>query len=195
MDLPFFFLVLTLMVIGLIMLFSSSYAYAYYNYGNSYYFIIRQAGFAVAGIFIMVAISYFDYHHLHKLAIPILLVTYMLLVLVLFMPERNGVRRWIYLGPVNFQPSEIAKFALVLIFAHLISINFKRMSTFRYGVLPYLLILGSIAVLVLLEKHVSATLILVALAGVMLFIGGVQLRWFAIAFGVLGAAVAYIVLI
>ena len=194
MDLPFFFLVLTLMVIGLIMLFSSSYAYAYYNYGNSYYFIIRQAGFAVAGIFIMVAISYFDYHHLHKLAIPILLVTYMLLVLVLFMPERNGVRRWIYLGPVNFQPSEIAKFALVLIFAHLISINFKRMSTFRYGVLPYLLILGSIAVLVLLEKHVSATLILVALAGVMLFIGGVQLRWFAIAFGVLGAAVAYIVL-
>lgn len=98
MDLPFFFLVLTLMVIGLIMLFSSSYAYAYYNYGNSYYFIIRQAGFAVAGIFIMVAISYFDYHHLHKLAIPILLVTYMLLVLVLFMPERNGVRRWIYLG-------------------------------------------------------------------------------------------------
>ena len=104
MDLPFFFLVLTLLVIGLIMLFSSSYAYAYYNYGNSYYFIIRQAGFAVAGIFIMVVISYFDYHHLHKLAIPILLVTYMLLVLVLFMPERNGVRRWIYLGPVNFQP-------------------------------------------------------------------------------------------
>ena len=142
----------------------------------------------------MVVISYFDYHHLHKLAIPILLVTYMLLVLVLFMPERNGVRRWIYLGPVNFQPSEIAKFALILIFAHLISINFKRMNTFRFGVLPYLLILGSIAVLVLLEKHVSATLILVALAGVMLFIGGVQLRWFGIAFGMLAAAVAYVVL-
>lgn len=194
MDLPFFFLVLTLLVIGLIMLFSSSYAYAYYYFGNSYHFIIRQAAFAIGGIFLMVVISFFDYHHLHKLAIPILLVTYMLLVLVLFMPERSGVRRWIQLGPISFQPSEIAKFAMILIFAHLIAINFQRMNTFRYGVLPYLLILGSIAVLVLLEKHVSATLILVALAGIMLFIGGVQLRWFAIAFGLLGAAVAYVVL-
>lgn len=194
MDLPFFFLVLTLLVIGLVMLFSASYAYAYYYYGNSYYFIARQAGFALAGVAAMVAISYFDYHHLHKLAVPILMVTYLLLVLVLFLPEKNGVKRWIVFGPVNFQPSEIAKFALILIFAHLISINFKRMGTFRYGVLPYLLILGSIAILVILEKHVSATLILVMLAGVMLFIGGIQLRWFGIAFSALGAAVAYVVL-
>ena len=194
MDLPFFFLILTLLVIGLIMLFSSSYAYAYYYYGNSYHFIFRQAAFAVVGIVAMVLISYFDYHHLHKLAIPILLFTYLLLVVVLFMPEKNGVRRWFEIGPISFQPSEIAKFAMILIFAHLISINFKRMNTFRYGVLPYLLLLGSIAILVILEKHVSATLILVALAGVMLFIGGVQMRWFAIVGGLAGAFVAYVVL-
>lgn len=194
MDLPFLFLVLVLLVIGLIMLFSASYANAYYRHGNSYFFISKQVVFAVLGIFIMVFISYFDYHHLHKLAIPILLVSYALLVLVRFMPAIHGVHRWITVGPLGqFQPSEIAKFSIVLIFSHLISINFKRMGTFRYGVLPYLLILGMTAALLLWEPHVSATVIITLLAGVMLFIGGVKLRWFAVAFSAMGAAIIYLV--
>ncbi len=68
------------------------------------------------------------------------------------------------MGPINFQPSEIAKFALVLIFAHLISINYDKMETFRYGVLPYVLILGLIAGLVVMEPHISAAIILVAIS-------------------------------
>ena len=107
-------------------------------------------------------------------------------------PNIKGAYRWLYIGPVNFQPSEIAKFALILIFAHLISINFDKMQTFRYGVLPYVLILGSIAGLVVMENHMSATLIILMLAGVMLFVGGVKLRWFGLAFGALGAAAAYL---
>lgn len=195
MDLPFFFLVLILLIIGLIMLFSASYANAYYHYGSSYYFISRQAFFAVLGVAAMISISYFDYHHLHKFAIPILLFSYATMVLVLFTPRINGVHRWISLGPLGqFQPSELAKFAVILIFAHLISLNFHRMSTFRYGVLPYLLILGATAGLLIMEPHVSATVILVVLAGVMLFIGGVRLRWFGIAFGSAAAVVAYLVL-
>lgn len=199
MDLPLFFLVLVLLTIGLVMLFSASYAYAYYNMkGDSYYFIRNQAIFAVAGVIIMVLVSYFDYHHFHKFAIPILLVTYVMLVLMLvardtpLVPNIKGAYRWLYIGPVNFQPSEIAKFALILIFAHLISINFDKMQTFRYGVLPYVLILGSIAGLVVMENHMSATLIILMLAGVMLFVGGVKLRWFGLAFGTLGAAAAYL---
>ena len=71
MDLPLFFLVLVLLTIGLVMLFSASYAYAYYNQnGDSYWFISRQALFAVLGVVVMVLISYFDYHHFHKLAFP-----------------------------------------------------------------------------------------------------------------------------
>ncbi len=195
MDMPFLFLTLVLLIIGLVMLFSASFANALYRFGNSYYFIIRQAGFAVLGVIIMILISYFDYHHLHKFAIPILLISYMALVLVLFTRKINGVHRWIELGPLGqFQPSELAKFAVILVFAHLISINFKRMGTFRYGVLPYILILGATAGLLVLEPHVSATIILVFLAGVMLFVGGVRLRWFGIAFGGAGAAVAYLVL-
>ncbi len=194
MDLPFLFLTLVLLVIGLVMMFSASYAYAYYHFGNSYYFIERQAAFAVIGVIAMIALSYFDYHHFHKFAIPILLFSYMLLVVVRFMPASGGVHRWITVGPLGqFQPSEIAKFAIVLIFAHLISLNFNRMSTFRYGVLPYLLILGTTAALLLWEPHVSATVIIVALGAVMLFIGGVRLRWFGVAFGGIGAVMVYLV--
>lgn len=199
MDLPLLFLVLVLLTIGLIMLFSASYAYAYYNMnGDSYYFIRNQSIFAVAGVFIMILVSYFDYHHFHKFAVPILLVTYVMLVLMLvargtsLVPNIKGAYRWLYIGPINFQPSEIAKFALLLIFAHLISINFDKMQTFRYGVLPYVLILGSIAGLVVMENHMSATLIILMLAGVMLFIGGIKLRWFGLAFSALGAAAAYL---
>lgn len=196
MDLPFLFLTLVLLVIGLVMMFSASYAYAYYHFGNSYYFIERQAAFAVFGVIVMIALSYFDYHHLHKFAIPILLFSYMLLVLVRFMAPVNGVHRWITLGPFGqFQPSEIAKFALVLIFAHLISLNFNRMDTFRYGVLPYILILGATAVLLLWEPHVSATVIILVLGAVMLFIGGVRLRWFGAAFGAIGAALFYLIVV
>lgn len=195
MDMPFLFLTLVLLIIGLVMLFSASYANAYYRFGSSYYFISHQAALAVLGVIAMIAVSYFDYHHLHKFAVPILLISYMALVLVLFTPRINGVHRWIDLGPLGqFQPSELAKFAIVLLFAHLISINFKRMNTFRYGVLPYILILGATAGLLVLEPHVSATVILVLLAGVMMFIGGVRLRWFGIAFSGVGAAVAYLVL-
>lgn len=195
MDLPFLFLTLTLLVIGLVMLFSASYANAYYRHGSSYYFISRQAAFAVLGVAAMIAVSYFDYHHFHKLAVPILIFSYMTLVLVLFTPRISGVHRWISLGPLGqFQPSEVAKFGIIVVFAHLISLNFHRMNTFRYGVLPYLLILGGAAGLLILEPHVSATIILVVLAGVMLFIGGIRLRWFAIAFSAAAAAVAYLVI-
>ena len=195
LDMPFLFLVLVLLVIGLVMLFSSSYAYAYYNFnGNSYYFITRQAVFAVMGVAAMLSISYFDYHHLHKFAIPLLIVSYLLLILVLFLPAVKGVHRWINLGLFGFQPSEIAKFAITLCFAHLISINFKRMDTFRYGVVPYMLILLVTIGLLVLEPHISASVIIIALGGMMLFIGGVRLRWFGVAFGAAGAAVAYLVL-
>ena len=131
LDIPFLFIILVLVSIGLVMLFSSSYAYAYHNYdGDSFYFIKRQAIFAVLGIAGMIAISYFDYHHFHKLTIPILIISWLLLGVVLVLPAVQGVHRWINLGPVSFQPSEIAKFALILWFAHFVSVNFRKMNTF-----------------------------------------------------------------
>ena len=187
LDLPLFFITIVLLIIGLVMLFSASAP-------NAYYFIKSQLIWAVLGVVSMISVSYLDYHHLRKLALPILILSYLLLILVLFMPVRNGVHRWIQLGPIGFQPSEITKFAIVLSFAHLISLNFKRMGTFKYGVLPYALILGATAFLLYLEPHISCLIIIVLLAGGMLYIGGIKLRRFGLVLAAALAAVAYLVL-
>ena len=194
LDLPFLFLVLTLTVIGLIMLFSASYPFAYYNkHGDSFYFIKNQLIFAVVGVIAMFVASYFDYHALHKLAVPILMLSFIMLITVLFMPAISGVHRWIQIGSFSFQPSEITKFAIVVSFAHFITINFNRMSTFKYGILPYLIILAPTVVLLALEPHISCTAIVVLLAAGMLFIGGVKLKWFGMVLGAISSALIYLV--
>lgn len=194
LDMPFFFLVLILLVIGLVMLFSASYPYAYYNMnGNSYYFIKNQIVFAVMGIIAMIALSYFDYHHLHRFSLVFLVLSFTLLVLVLFMPTVNGVHRWIQLGSFSFQASEITKFAIVLSFSHLISVNFNKMTNFKDGILPFSIILLPTIVLLALEPHISCTVIVVCLSGLMLFIGGVKLRWFGGILGAVAAGLIYLV--
>ncbi|MDD5952525.1 MAG: putative lipid II flippase FtsW [Oscillospiraceae bacterium] len=181
LDLPFLLLTITLVIIGLIMMFSASYYYAYHNEGSSFYYIIRQGIFAILGLALMFGISFVDYHILHRLTIPILVLSWLLLIIVRILPATEGVHRWISLGLFGFQPSEIAKFAIVLWFAHYISKHFTQMKTFKYGVLPNIFVLGLTAFLIVIEPHFSATIIVLLLAGIMLFVGGVQKRWFAIA--------------
>lgn len=194
MDLPFLFLVLIILVIGLVMMFSASYPNAYYLHGgNSLYFIKNQTIFAVLGVIAMFAVSRIDYHYFHKWAVLILGISFLLLFVVLLMPAINGVHRWIQLGSFSFQASEITKFAIVLSFAHFININFHRMNKFRYGILPYLIILGPTVILLALEPHISCCAIVVLLAAGMLFIGGVQLRWFGMVLGGIASALIYLV--
>lgn len=194
-DLPFLFLVLTILVIGLIMMYSASYPNAYFLHGgDSAYFIKNQLVFAVLGIIGMFAISCIDYNYFHKWAVPILGVSFVLLILVLIMPPINGVHRWIQLGSFSFQASEITKFAIVVSFAHFINLNFHRMQTFKYGILPYLIILGPTIILLALEPHISCSAIVILLAAGMLFIGGVKLRWFGMVIGAIAAALLYLVL-
>ena len=107
---------------------------------------------------------------------------------MLVLPAVQGVHRWIKLGPIGFQPSEIAKFALILWFAHFVSINFKKMNTFKVGVLPHLFILAVTVGLVFIEPHVSASIILILIAAVMMFVGGVDKKWFIIAFVIVAVA-------
>ena len=120
-DLPFFFLILALLAIGLVMMFSASYAYAYYTpkfHGDSLYFLKPQLLYAAIGIALMIGVSLIDYRVLHFWSLIFMGISYALLVIVLFMPAQNGAHRWIPY-PINFQPSEIAKFALIATFAHL----------------------------------------------------------------------------
>ena len=187
LDLPFLAILLLLLCYGLIMLYSAGYAVALYRRGDAYAYIRPQLLFAALGVAAMYAASLVDYHIWHKLAWPLLGVSLALLVLVLFMPEYNGCKRWIVLPSLGtLQPSEIAKFSVVLVFAHIISLNHDRMKTFTAGVLPFGAVLGAVAVLMLLEPHLSGTLLILGIGAVLMFVGGTGLKWFGLA-GALGA--------
>ena len=194
-DLTFLFLVLILLSIGLIMMFSASYASSYYETGDSFYYIKRQLLFAVVGVVMMLAIANIDYHILHRFAFLIYAGTLFLLVVVLIVPTREDAKRWINLGFTTFQPSELAKFAIVLIFAHLISVNYERMINPRYGVWPFLVLLGVVVMLMLLEPHLSGTILIVSIGVVMMFVGGTDLKWFMLGGVLIGVAIIAAVLI
>ena len=187
MDLPFLVLVLTLVGFGLVMLGSASSAVALYRRNDAFAYLRPQLLYAALGIGAMWAASRVDYHIYHKLAWPLLGLSMVLLTAVLFMPEYNGCKRWLVLpGLGTLQPSEIAKFAVVLVFAHIISLNHDRMQTFATGVLPFMVILGAVTVLMLLEPHLSGTLLILGIGAVLMFVGGTGLKWFALA-GIAGA--------
>ena len=188
MDLPFLVLVLTLVGFGLVMLGSASGAVALYRRGDAFAYLRPQLLYAALGIAGLWLASRVDYHIFHKLAWPLLALSLVLLTAVLFMPEYNGCKRWLVMpGLGTLQPSEIAKFAVVLVFSHIISLNHDRMGGFAVGVLPFALVLGVVAALMLLEPHLSGTLLILGIGGVLMFVGGTGLRWFVLA-GAGGAA-------
>ena len=191
LDLPFLVILLLLLCFGLMMLFSAGYAVALYRRGDAYTYIRPQLLFAVLGVIAMYAASFVDYHIWHKLAWPMMGISLVLLTIVLFMPEYNGCKRWIVLpGLGTLQPSEIAKFSVVLVFSHIISLNHDRMKTFSTGVLPFALILGVVTVLMLLEPHLSGTLLILGIGAVLMFVGGTGLKWFGLAGGAAAGAIA-----
>ncbi len=185
-DYPFLILVIVLMGIGLLMLFSASYATAYYEGQSSTYYFTRQAVFAGAGLAIMFLISQMDYRRFRVLSSILMLFSIMLLVLVLFIGTGNyGEKRWINLGFTQFQPSEIAKVAVIFFFSSMISVNSEKMHTFRYGVLPYIIVLAVISGLMFLEPHLSGAILIVGVGAALMFMGGTHWGWFA---GALGTA-------
>ena len=194
LDLTFLFLVVILLIIGMIMMFSASYPSALEYTGNSYSYLLRQMLFAGIGVAAMIILSYFDYHHFHKLAIPIMIAALLALVITLFIPSSTGVHRWIGIGSFNIQSSEIAKFAVILFLAHFNSKYFKKMDTFRFGVLPGLVLMALVSFLLILEPHYSGIVIIAMLIVLMMFISGVKLRYFIIA-GVLLVGVIMILLV
>ena len=200
LDITFLSFVLILFTIGLVMLFSASYAYSYEYYGNSYKFITRQALFGAVGIVIMLGVSKIDYHFWRRFAWIAYAVTIIMLGILLVLPpmvDGMDVKRWIVIGPVNFQPSEVAKFAVILLFSSLIAANQKQMKSFRFIVFLVLL-LGLTCGLVVLEPHLSATVLIFAIGVALLVVGGIPKRYIfagagaAAGLGVLAVATGFI---
>lgn len=193
-DGPFFLVTLILLGLGLIMVFSSSYARAWYDPGgntggNAAYYFFRQLVFAFLGLMCMFVFSRLPMELYRRYAFVFLGFTLVLLMLVPVIGiKANGSRRWLGVGGLTLQPSELAKLAVILSFSVLICRLKGRMKTFRYGILPFAGILGIIVGLLILEPHFSASIIILAVGGVMLFLGGVRLKWFVSAFAVAGGA-------
>ena len=198
-DLPFFLLVLLLTGIGLLMLLSASFPSAYHDpkIRDPIYFFFRQALFAGAGVAVMLFIGKIDYHRFRAFSNILLIVSVILLFLVLIPgigQLRNGARRWIGVGELfTFQPSEIAKVAVVLYFADTISKKKDKMRSFREGILPYGVVLVIICLLVVKEPHVSGAVLILGAGAILMLVGGINWGWVLGGLGIVGGIGYFIV--
>lgn len=208
-DFPFMLIVTILLCLGLVMMFSASYVYAIRHHNDAHYFIKRQLIFAVVGFAAMLIISKINLNFLRKLAIPSILIAFVLLVIVLFYHTNlKDFKRWIPIGSWTIQPSEIAKVALILFFAYAMekyqrpaynshareASPLRRFLTHWGSTLLYMGILLTMVVLIFLENHVSGTIITLGIGALLIFIGEQRIPlWFYLLAG--GVAVGAVLLI
>ncbi len=194
MDLPYLLLTVLLVIIGLIMLFSASFARAYYITGNSASYFTSQAIFAVLGIGAMYAMSRVPYEWYYKLSRLIYGGTILLLLAVLLVGTNvNGATRWINLGFTQLQPSEIAKLSLIISLSVLMTRNQKDIKSPR----TFFACAGALAIIALLliaEPHFSATIIIALLWFCMMAIGGTNRKYLGIIVAIGAAGLLFLLL-
>lgn len=202
-SLSFFAYVMILLVVGLVMMSSASYAWAYSEFGDGLHYAKNQAINAGIGFVAMIFFMNFDYHNFQKLELPFFkklniagifyIAVAVLLVAVLLIGNTEGgdmgAKRWIDIGPFNLQPSEVAKLALIVFFAYSMEKDGRKMNTFKTGILKYAALLGVYVLLIALEKHISGIILVGTIAIAMILCGGANRRQF-IALGTLSAAAA-----
>ena len=179
-DHPFAVLVLLLLAVGLIMLYSASSAQSMYDtgYKSSVKYLTKQAVCAGLGLVAMYAFSRIPAQLWYRLAWPVYFGSIGLLLSVLVIgQEVNGARRWINIAGIQFQPSEVAKFAMILLFARLTCSFGQEARTFRLGVLGFGAALLGLLVPLALEKHLSAFMLMGMVAVVMMFVAGTPVKW------------------
>ena len=179
-DYPFLFLVLLLLTVGLTMLYSASYAQSEYDtgYAISTKYLQKQGACALIGLAAMFFFSRIPVRFWYRLAWPLYGVSIVLLLSVLVIgQEVNGAKRWINLAGIQFQPSEVAKFTMILLFARLTRRYGQDAKRFRYGVLGFGMALMGILLPLALEKHLSAIMLMGMVAVVMMFVAGTSPKW------------------
>lgn len=177
-DYPLVIAVILLAVIGTVFIYSASNYSALATYGDAFYFVKKQVIGILLGIVAMIFTGFYDYKKLKKFNLPISVISLILLSLV-FVPgigvENYGAKRWLGFGGVTLQPSEIAKFALILFAGTYVSNNPEKQSTF-WGILPVLCFGIITCVLIILEPNMSITVCVLALVFTMLFAGGMRIK-------------------
>ena len=187
-DIPFLILVLLLLAVGLVMLYSASYAQSEFDtqYQSTTRYLQKQAACALMGLAAMAAFSRIPVELWYRIAWPVYGVGILLLLLVLVAGESvNGARRWINIAGIQFQPSELAKFSMILLLARLTKLYGTDAKRFRYGVLGFGCAMLGLLIPLALEKHLSAIMLMGMVGVVMMFVAGTGGKWL-----VAGAAAA-----
>ncbi len=183
-DVMLIIAVVFLALIGIVFIYSASNYSAENTYGDCFYFVKKQGVGVALGVVAMIAMGAFDYKKLKKFTIPISVISFVALILV-FVPgigvENYGAKRWIGFGGVTLQPSEIAKFSLILFCATYVSKNPEKVKTFL-GIIPILLYGGITCLLIIIEPNMSITVCVATLMLTMLFSAGMRIKHFVIIF-------------
>jgi cell division protein FtsW len=173
--------VLLLVVVGVLMVFSASAVMAGERFGSPYYFFLRQLGWALAGLAAMACAMNVDYRRWKKPAVvfTFLGLTTLLLLAVFFLDRSHNTHRWIKLGFMSFQPSELAKPALILFLAFFLGSRAKAMDDWRHTLLPAVLPVFLFAGLIMKEPDLGTALVCLGVAAAVLYAAGMRLRYFA----------------
>lgn len=197
-DYTFLLLTIVLTIIGLIMLLSASTPAANAKFGKSYHFFAKQFIYTAVGMVAMYIISFIDYHKYKKYANVGILVGIVLLILVLIPHigiSRNGSRRWINLGFTDFQPTELVKFLMALFFASAVSDRKYDLGKFS-GLGKYGLWILAVATPIMLETHLSGTIVICGIAICILIVGGANMKYISLgAIALLGGGTAVALMI
>jgi cell division protein FtsW len=179
-----FTVTLLLIFIGLVMVFSASAVMAKERYGSGYFFLLRQLGWATAGILAMVLAMKVDYRRYKHPAVvfSLLGVTTLMLILVFFLDRAHHTHRWIHWGPLSFQPSEMAKPALILFLAFFLESRTKSMKDWRNTVLPAAVPTLIFIALIVFQPDLGTAIACAAITGCVLFVAGLDLRYLGYAF-------------
>ena len=186
--------VLILLVIGTVEIFSASAVLGLKKHGDSMFFVKRQLVWLTLGTGALWFGAYVNYRWLQRFTYALLLATFLLLVAVLFTTPLNGARRWFQLGPLSFQPVELAKLSLVTYLAYSLGKKADLVKTFTVGFVPHLVVCALMMMLLLMQPDLGSSIILGATTLVLLFVAGAKISYIALA--VLSAApIAYLLIV
>lgn len=185
-----------LLITGMLAVYSSSFAVGYHEFGDTNYYVARQAIFALVGVAAMVFFMRMDYRQLRLLSMPMMGLALIGLIAVLIPgigSDRNGASRWLEAGPVSIQPSEFAKLAIIVYVSAWLASRGPQISRFSLGFVPFVLILGVVGGLIVAEPDMGTTIIIVLTASTLFFVAGAPLTHLGLLLSV-GTTISYIVI-
>lgn len=189
LDFGMLITIIILLCAGIVMVASASSYYALSNYNNSNYFLVRQLFLGIIGFIFMIIISNIDYKRYKKWGYLFYIICLVLLVLVLtpLGQTRNGAKRWLGFDALVFQPSEIMKIGLVIGMSTYLSLNYKKLTSFKGYIIP-ILMLFLVVIVMFMQKHLSGTIVMFVAACSIIFVSGIKVKARYIIAGIIAAA-------